>query len=164
MWSPRQWNIVCWTMQHTRNVQKKTFLVHRDEWNNCRVLRITRVSSVHSTVRWTGTCQIRSCSRDSSGQSCRIFPRDPFFGHWVTQDQHDPGFASFTYVLCAVLTNTPNSWPSECLCRIFCDGPSQETLWRVGQRASQVSLLQESIQTQDFYSPVSHDLSGHRQW
>ena len=31
-------------------------------------------------------------------------------------------------------------------------------------KASQVSILRQSIQVQDFYSPVSHDLSGNRQW
>ena len=31
-------------------------------------------------------------------------------------------------------------------------------------KKSQVSLLKQSIQAQDFYSPVSHDLSGNRQW
>jgi hypothetical protein len=39
-----------------------------------------------------------------------------------------------------------------------------DSIWWLGQRASQVSLLRHSIQVQDFYSPVSHDLSGNRQW
>ncbi len=41
----------------------------------------------------------------------------------------------------------------------FGGGPGQETLWRLGQRLSQVYLLSENLEVQDFYSPVSHDLS-----
>ena len=56
------------------------------------------------TVRWTGTCRIRSCSRDSSGHSCRTFARDVVCGHRVTQDQQDPVF-----VLC---TCCVQFWPT----------------------------------------------------
>ena len=57
-------------------------------------------------------------------------------------------------------TDRSRTTPQYDLCRRPCQG----TLWWLGQRASQVSLLIQIIQVQDFYSPVSHDLANNRQW
>jgi hypothetical protein len=73
-------------------------LVHREESNYCRVLRITRVSSDHREMDRNLSVSLLFRKGDSPGHSCRFFPRDGTCGNRVTEGQEDPRLTGKTHV------------------------------------------------------------------
>jgi hypothetical protein len=83
--------------------------------DKCRVVQVWCDAELQNNTAYQKCAEKKLLVHREESNYCsvlriRIFARDSACGHRITQGQQDLGF---TYVLCAVLTNSPNSCPPE---------------------------------------------------